>query len=163
MAKTDDTMLPIPRNDQSTPDDAEISCRVALWNSQKTELAAHISPSTDYTRLIWNIQFRIGDPGVNERLMYAKECQTALELIGRLHDNPMRDDFHRHIKATPFMVLPPVERTDRLRRNLWVMTRAETWVSSYDAPSHNSVLWQFALLRASCNLHTGSFTPAQQR
>jgi hypothetical protein len=142
---------------QSAPTDQEIARRVARWTIQRDELAALTSPTTDYQRLTWNILCNIGTLESNERLMFDKECTVAQEMLNRLQKLAVASDYLKRIKAVPFMAMPPMDQTHGLRRNLWLMTSAPTWLSSRDASTHDSLLWQFALVRSSCFLRTGTW------
>jgi hypothetical protein len=164
---TDDSMNFDSHNAESAPNDAEIIRRVARWSSQRAELATLISPNTDYSRLTWNILTRIGDPGVNEELMLDRECAVARHILDWLNANPAgRRGFRAAITSLPYTCLPDTDTTQHLRLHLWHSIDAKRWLPSREASSHDAPLWQFALMRLSAYLHTGSFTlntPAQQR
>lgn len=157
---TDNSMIPDSGNNESAPNERDVSCRVSFWKTQKDELTAHITPTTDYKRLVWNILCGIGERSLNERLMLDKECQIAERILEWLNDHPEYRHYRDAIKLIPYQNFMQLESTSTVHFNLWVNSNASLWISPRDASSSNDLLWQMALIRTSCFLNTQSFTPA---
>jgi hypothetical protein len=160
---TDNSMIPDSSNADSAPNDQTIARRVSLWGTQRAELAAMISPSTDYKHLIWNVLSRVGAPGVNEKLMFAKECFVAQRILDWLDEHPEYAYYRDYIKLIPYDNFTALEETSTIHFNLWMNCNASMWISTRDAANHRDALWQLAVMRVSAYLNTGSFTPAAQQ
>lgn len=112
---------------------------------------------TDYKRLTWNVLFGEGEPGVNEQIMFDKECAVAARILDWLTAHPECSHYRPLIQAVPFQTYLQPDRSDRLRQNLWMRTNASLWISPRDATSHTCVLWQLAIVRLSRYLNTGQW------
>lgn len=155
----DDSMNPIPGNGQPTPDMREINRRATLWNSQREDLAAQISPITDYKHLAFNVLTNIGARDLNERFMFDKECSVAERILEWLDTNPQYSYYRDYIKQVPYLDFMELEATNTVHFNLWMNTNASLWLSTRDASSHRDLLWTLAIMRLSCFLNTGEWQP----
>jgi len=157
MAKIHHNMNAVARKMQSRAEDAEFLRMSASWVAQRAELAAQITEDTEYKRLAWNVVNGIGETGLNEDLMFAKECQVAGQILRWLNENPHSAHYGEYIKAVPHDSYLESESTSTLHFNLWLRTNASVWINPRDANSHNDLLWKLSIIRLSCYLNTGSF------
>jgi hypothetical protein len=144
---------------QSVPTDQEITRRVSLWKSQRDELAISVSPSMDYKRLSWYILVGIGDRAHNADLMFKKELAVAQRVLQWLDDHPGQSYYRDYIQEIPYVDFMQLEITSTLHFNLWRVTDASLWISTRDASNYQDMLWQMAVVRLSCYLNTGDWTP----
>lgn len=144
---------------QSAPNDQEITRRVALWKSQRDELAALISPTTDYKRLVWNVATNVGTRSYNAQLMLEKELYVAQRILVWLDEHPSQYYYRDYIKEIPYTDFMHLEITSTLHFNLWRVVDASLWLSTRDASGYQDSLWQMAVVRLSCFLNTGDWIP----
>jgi hypothetical protein len=112
---------------------------------------------TDYKTLSWNVVFGTTLPGHAEQEMVGIECETARRILKSLESHAQGQALLTRAQAVPFQDFPSTSRTETLRLDLWTVTGAAQWIGARNATSHNSLLWQFALLRLSERLNTGQW------
>jgi hypothetical protein len=111
----------------------------------------------DYKTLSWGVVFGTSLPGRAEQDMVIVECTVARRVLQILETHPQGEALLTRIRPVPFQDFPPPHRTEPLRAALWTVTEAAQWIGSRNATSHNSLLWQFALVRLSERLNTGTW------
>jgi hypothetical protein len=137
--------------------DAQIQSKMSLWQSQREELAALISPSTDYKRLAWNVLTGVGTRGMNEKFMLDKESFVGQRILQWIDDHAQFDYYRDYIKQVPYRDFLDLETTETLLFNLWRATDASLWLSTRDAASYRDFLWVMSVMRLSAFLNTGDW------
>lgn len=114
------------------------------------------APMIGYSTLAHNALIGIGSL-TTFYTMLDTECRVAIRLLRWIDAHPRQEDYRAAIKSVPYGDEYDADKTLRLRLALWRQCDASQWIAPQDATSSRDQLWEFAIVRLSCYLHTGAY------